>query len=226
MWRELTSASSEPSTIRMAFMLCTSQYVILRSVPQVRSWLSSGWYATDLKKLAANRALMRTNGCMSDSDHVMHDPSALAETHSESSFLIAMANTGPLCSFIEAIITWTPLEMAQTRTCPSAPPESSRLQSLDGQTDVTPFLGTTPPDELPTPVMRCASLMTYSSPPDWGRKDRTFPSFQPLMIDEPLGMKAIQLHSWLGTCTRSSSDIVLACQIRMSGPAHVAKSSE
>ena len=68
----------------------------------------------------------------------MHEPSAEADMHSESSALIEMKLTGPRCSFIEAIITCVPFEMAHTRTCPSAPPESSRLQSLDGQIDVTP----------------------------------------------------------------------------------------
>ena len=97
---------------------------------------------------------------MSVSDQVMHEPSAEAETHSESSALMEIAYTGPLCSFIEAIITCVPLEIAHTRTCPSAPPDSSRLQSFDGHIDVIPFLGTTPPDELPTPVRRCASLIT------------------------------------------------------------------
>merc|ERR1719502_2493004 len=153
---------------------------------------------------------MRTNGCASVSDQVMQEPSALAETHSESSPLIEIAYTGPLCSFIDAIITCVPLEMAQTRTCPSAPPESSRLQSFDGQIEVTPFLGTTPPEELPTPVRRCASLMTYCSPPDCGRKERILPSFQPETMAVPEGRKEMQLHSWLGTCTRNSSESVCA----------------
>eukprot|EP00965_Chrysotila_dentata_P208817 6184923-Pleurochrysis_carterae.AAC.4 len=38
------------------------------------------------------------------------------------------------------------------RTLPSAPPETSFFPSCVGQMEVTPFLGTTPPDELPTPV--------------------------------------------------------------------------
>ena len=51
---------------------------------------------------------------------------------------------------IEAIITCVSLATAHTRTMPSAPPLSSRLQSLEQQTAVTPFLGVSPPEELPT----------------------------------------------------------------------------
>lgn len=46
------------------------------------------------------------------------------------------------------------------RTCPSAPPEINRLQSFEGQIAVTPLSGTIPPEELPTPVSLCASLIT------------------------------------------------------------------
>ena len=53
-------------------------------------------------------------------------------------------------SLIEAIITCVSLATAHTRTMPSAPPLSSRLQSLEQQTAVTPFLGVSPPEELPT----------------------------------------------------------------------------
>mmetsp|Transcript_39720 Transcript_39720/g.79393 ORF Transcript_39720/g.79393 Transcript_39720/m.79393 type:complete len:201 (-) Transcript_39720:781-1383(-) len=92
--------------------------------------------------------------------------------------------------------------------------------------DVTPLDGTTPPEELPTPVSRCASLMTKSKLPDCGAKQRILPSFHPETIPSPLGRKAMQLHSWLGTCTRNSSESVSECQMRMSEPAHVANSAE
>ena len=81
---------------------------------------------------------------------MMHEPSAEADMHSESSALMEMKLTGPRCSFIEAIITCVSLATAHTRTMPSAPPLSSRLQSLEQQTAVTPFLGVSPPEELPT----------------------------------------------------------------------------
>jgi hypothetical protein len=53
--------------------------VTLRSVPQVRIWLSSVLYTTDLKKLLAPMLLFRLYSVRS---HTMTDPSLLQLTHS------------------------------------------------------------------------------------------------------------------------------------------------
>mmetsp|Transcript_7955 Transcript_7955/g.24802 ORF Transcript_7955/g.24802 Transcript_7955/m.24802 type:complete len:212 (-) Transcript_7955:230-865(-) len=179
----------------------------------------------DLKKLGAKRAPMRVYGVRPASAHTMHEPSAEAETHCESSFETAIEKTGPLCSCMEASITCCPLDTAHTRTLPSAPPEMSLRQSFDERTAVTPLIWTVPPDALPMPVSLCASLMTYCKLPDCGPKTRILPSAQPERIEVPLGGKAIQFTITLGTCMRSSSDSVAACQMRISEPPHVAKSS-
>ena len=113
-----------------------------------------------------------------------------------------------------------------------------------------------PPEELPTPMSRCASSITNCRLPDWGPKQRTLPSLHPLMICLPLVGKAMQLHTRLGTWRRSnpaisryipaislgyisaisrpylrawmrsSSDEVFACHTRMSAEEQVAKRSE
>ena len=53
---------------------------------------------TLLKKLGAKSALSRVKLCMPESDQLMHEPSAEADMHSESSALMEMKLTGPRCS--------------------------------------------------------------------------------------------------------------------------------
>merc|ERR1712226_760523 len=105
----------------------------------------------------------------------MHEPSEEAETACESSFLVVMLQTRPLCSFKDASMVCICRPILQTRTSPSMPPVMMRPQSLVTDIAVTPFL--------------CASLMAYRSLPLCGRKHRTLPSDQPDTIDFPSGMK-------------------------------------
>mmetsp|Transcript_11581 Transcript_11581/g.22880 ORF Transcript_11581/g.22880 Transcript_11581/m.22880 type:complete len:210 (-) Transcript_11581:1073-1702(-) len=203
-----TSAAEDPSTIRIADPSYASQLVILRSVPVVRSCDSSGWYSTALKNVEAKRELLRAKRRMSQ---MMQDPSLDADTNSMSLPRTLMQLTVALCSFILPSITLLSAVTLQTLTDPSNPPLTIFSGSFAHAIDVTP----------PT----CASLITYSSLPDWGPNARILPSLHPLMIAFPSRANAMQLQSRFGIWIRRSSAQVRAFHTRMSFLDDVAKSS-
>mmetsp|Transcript_467 Transcript_467/g.857 ORF Transcript_467/g.857 Transcript_467/m.857 type:complete len:210 (-) Transcript_467:127-756(-) len=191
-------ADSAPSIMRIAWPSYASQYVILRSVPVVTSWLSSGWYTTDLKKVLANRLMRRLFVRRSQ---MMQQPSELADTNSSSLDLMRMQLTIPRWSFIDASRLWLCGPMRHTRTWPSSPPLISLVLS-----DVHAIAVT---------ALRCASLMVYSSLPLWGPNARILPSLQPLTIALPSVVNATQWASRFGTLMRSSSRQLARCHTRM-----------
>lgn len=72
----------------------------------------------------------------------------------------------------------------------------------------------------------CASPISYCNRPLCGPNARIFPSFHPLINDEPSFLKVIHLHSRLGTAMRRSSVEVWAFQMRISVSEAVANTSE
>lgn len=83
---------------------------------------------------------------------MIQDPSAEAETAYSLFFLTWIDQTLPLCSFIEAYITYVYLPIFHTLTSPSDPPEIILEQSEVLVIALTPCI--------------CASVITYNSFPD------------------------------------------------------------
>lgn len=98
------------------------------------------------------------------------------------------------------------------RTRPSAPPETMPALSAVTAREVTASVW--------------ASVMTKARRPLSGRKARILPSDHPEIMVLPSGVRAMQLHSRLGTWMRSSSCRSAVFHRRMSGPAQVMKMSE
>mmetsp|Transcript_33802 Transcript_33802/g.100652 ORF Transcript_33802/g.100652 Transcript_33802/m.100652 type:complete len:222 (-) Transcript_33802:1176-1841(-) len=201
-------ADSAPSMMRIAWPSYASQYVILRSVPVVTSWLSSGWYTTALKNVFANRLTLRLNVRMSQ---MMQLPSELADTNSSLFDLMRIELTVPRWSFIDASSVWLCGPIRHTRTWPSSPPLTILRLSDVHASAVTD--------------LRCASLMVYSSLPLCGPNARILPSLHPLMMDLPSVEKMTQRASRFGTLMRSSSRQLPRCHTRMWPTPHVAKTS-
>lgn len=83
---------------------------------------------------------------------MIQDPSAEAETAYSLFFLTCIDHTLPLCSFIEACITYVYLPIFQTLTSPSEPPEIILEQSEVLVIALTPWIW--------------ASVITYNNLPD------------------------------------------------------------
>lgn len=120
---------------------------------------------TDLKNVLANRLVRRLKVRRSQ---MIQLPSLLALTHSSSSFLMRIAFTDPLWSFMLASSTCAVLPIFHTRTMPSSPPLITLLLS-----DV---------DAMAVTALWCASWMVYSSLPLCGANARILPSLQPLTM--------------------------------------------
>mmetsp|Transcript_3663 Transcript_3663/g.11490 ORF Transcript_3663/g.11490 Transcript_3663/m.11490 type:complete len:512 (+) Transcript_3663:367-1902(+) len=196
-----TSRISEPSNV--------SQYATLRSVPTVSTCPSSGRYCTPINRLLAMMICFRENVVRSQ---MMQLPSRLDDTASSSFFDSMIEVISPACSETRPISSAPRSSTCHIRICESAPPVTKRVPQLVVTMTLTP-----PPD---------ASYCSHFSLPVSGRKARTVPSSQPDSSSVPLTLNATALHTWPGTeiCRRGFE--LGVCQMVMSDPAHVAKSSD